>query len=136
VLSVQRRDVVNIDMEQFLRLDELAFRPLPDASIRSGGTGCGYEEKESVIWLNLQVATPIGPDDQPCGEVVRLAIALTPAQYAQVVKQFFWDVTVGSSLMAKFLKRLLQKRWAIMTNELAKEKRWPETHLPRYDNLP
>jgi len=127
---------VNVGVEQLLRLDDLAFRPLPDANIHVGGTGCGYEEKESVIWLNLHVATPIGSDDQPCGEIVRLAIALTPAQYAQVVKQFFWDVTVSNPLMAKFLKRLLRKRWAIMTNELAKNERWPEIHLPRYDDLP
>jgi hypothetical protein len=125
----------DMETQQLQKLEDLAFRPLLDTNIIVGGTGTGCEGTEEPIWLNFPGATPIGVDDQPCGEPVRLAIALTPAQYAQVVKLFFRDVTVSNPLMAKFLRRLLQKRWAMMTRELARDSRWLETYLPRYDAL-
>lgn len=123
-----------MNTEQIQKLDDLAFRPLQDANICVGGpyTGRGNEEKDARIWLQFIGASQVGNDDQPFGEPVRLAIALTPAQYAEVVKRFFWEVTVSNGLMANFLRRLLRKRWAVMTKEMAKREDFVEIHLPRY----
>ena len=49
------------------------------------------------------------------GKVVDLSIQLTVPQLADIVRHFFWEVTVRGAWAAKILERLLRKRWGVYT---------------------
>jgi len=53
-------------------------------------------------------------------EPVDVSLTLTVPQLAQIVKHFFWEITVRHGWAVNFLQRLLVKRWAVMTDQTCK----------------
>lgn len=55
------------------------------------------------------------------GETVDLTLSLTIPQLVDIVKHFFWQVTVNNAWAARVLERLLERRWALYTNKDVKD---------------
>ncbi len=134
-------------MDRILEQTDVYFQPIPGSNVTFGCTdGEGHENSDSLIYVNFRRAVqadgvPMSAFDLPIGEdVVYLSIALTPEMCAQIVKNFFWPIAHERGLWQKMLKRLLKKRWAVMTSSFAK----PGLHdpglayktLPPYDSMP
>lgn len=98
-----------------------SFRALPRANIQFGTSGgVGGEGPESRHFLNLTVQPTTNPYGDPVGEPIDITLALTPRQMAQIVRHFFADIILWSGIYEGLLRRLLTKRWALMTSPVFK----------------
>ena len=111
---------VNTNKGVFMERPYLWLRSLckdPRAIMIGGNSTTGMETPECYYNLNLTVV-PV-KDGPPTGEPVDLCLTLTVPLVAQIVKAFFRDVVL-EGVCRKFFRRLLTKRWAVMTFPVAK----------------
>ncbi len=100
------------------------YQSLQDAHIFMGNWGGkGRENPNTPLFINFSAVPCNGPAGEPAGDEVDLCIALTHRQVAEIVKAFFWDIIMypKNNVFGQFLNRLLKKRWAIMTSDVAKD---------------
>jgi hypothetical protein len=94
----------------------MSFQTVPDSFIiLGGGAGNGHETPDTLFWINLRTVRFV--NGKPTEELVDVSVALSPAQLALIVKRFFGGVIAieKKNIYANFLRRLLQKRYAVMT---------------------
>ena len=120
-----------IGFEEFMAVPDHCYDSLPESHITfgGGGGGPGWETPKALYYLNLEVViTPATrADSMTIGEKVRLQLGLTIPQMAEIVKRFFHETVSHygkpnpkKNIFNTFLRRLLQKRWALMTSPVAK----------------
>ena len=81
----------------------------------------GMENPKSTYFcINVEAVPVEGVGGKVTGEPVHLSLILTIPQIARIVKEFFYDLFVRNFFM-KILKRLLAKRWAVMTDPFIKD---------------
>lgn len=76
--------------------------------------GHGHERPDTLITINVVGKVLFSDFVEVSGEEIYVQLSLSPKQVAHIVKLFFWDITT-ESIFGKMLKRLLKKRWAVMT---------------------
>lgn len=114
------------------------FQSIPDAHIGFGASdGPGQECSKTVHIINVTVSPLSGPYGKPYGEPMDIALALTVPQMAAIVKHFFFFILSEENVFARFLSRLLRKRWAVMTDSTSKHPCFEEEYKAmQYVNLP
>ena len=97
------------------------FQSLQDATIRVGGGEAqgGHENPESRIAISVK-AQPPHTGESEVGDGYELQVWLTIPQVAAIVADFFQEVAPPRTIYHKFLRRLLEKRWAHMTSPICK----------------
>ena len=120
-------------MERFY----VAFQSLPGDTIITGGNsgGRGFELPRSRHIFNVKVIATTDLCGETHGEVIDLALVLTPRQVAQIVWHFFSDITVRNGFPMKFLQRLMEKRWAFMTSPMYKHESASLIDQEGYDDI-
>lgn len=97
------------------------FQSLHGARVTFGASsGQGHETPESVHFINVTAQPMSGPYGHAIGEPVEVSLALTVPQMAQIIMHFFWDIITRKGVCGQFLRRLMEKRWAVMTSPVAK----------------
>jgi len=111
------------------------LQSLQNATLRVGGGEAqgGHENPESRLAITVMTELQATEYSEPKkGEEVDLQVWLTIPQVASIVADFFQEVAPPGSIYHKFLRRLLEKRWAHMTSPIAKSgingKRWMEKY--------
>lgn len=113
------------------------YQSLRGENVVTGGTSVmpGDDDHCSRLVLNIRarVVTNVHDEYAP-GEEMDLALALTPRQVAQIVWEFFSDSAFGEgTIYHTFLRRLMTKRWALMTHPSYKDAR--NADLPKFSDL-
>lgn len=107
-----------------------AFQSLQGSSIVIGGDyGNRDRERPSTrMFINVTVRAcpprecpPLDGSDAS-GPEMDVCLGLTIPQVAFIVKMFFWEFISypPKNIFSKFLQRLLEKRWAVMTSNVYK----------------
>ena len=97
----------------------LIARSVRGADVKLGGGELpGHESEETRLAITVGVIAD--------GNLIEVQIWLTIAQMASLVKQFFYDILFRrngreKTFFAGLLKRLLRKRWAVMSSPLLKQ---------------
>src|SRR5579871_3930087 len=77
--------------------------------------GIGQEDESSLLFLTIPVYPSNKPHDPVKGELVELCIGLTAPEFAKLVWAFFGEIVREGNYLEWLLKRLLHKRYAVMT---------------------
>ncbi|MBM3191847.1 MAG: hypothetical protein FJZ63_04265 [Chlamydiae bacterium] len=98
------------------------FQSLQNATLRVGGGEAqgGHENPESRLAISVMTELTGTEDYQPKKEECEVQVWLTIPQVAAIVRDFFQEVAPPGSVYHKFLRRLLEKRWAHMTSPICK----------------
>ena len=93
-----------------------SFHALREANVQIGRSGgVDREGPESRHFLNFTVRPTSGPYGTPIGEPMDITLALTSRQMAQIVRSFFVELIYKDGIFTQMFRRLMTKRWAVMT---------------------
>lgn len=102
------------------------FDTTAGSQIRLGNlSGKGYEVGGTMLCIGVTQCAEAGKP----GEVEVVQLWLSVPQMAELVKQFFWETISPGNIYTALLKRLLRRRWSIMSAPAAL------SNLPSYEEI-
>lgn len=105
------------------------FESIQDARVMvGGGDPEGFENPKSRLAITVRCT------DIMTGQPVDVQLWLTIPQFAAIVWEFFSEIVRESNFFSKALRRLMSKRYAVMTSEFARPEPGNNWCIPRYDD--